>query len=151
MRINRPEKSGILWWNLIDGWPNVSDAVVDYYFDKKIAYDYIKKSQQPFCIMMDEPEFWNSKIVASNNTLKKIEGRVKVTDGESGEVLFEKEFIVPENCSVPLGEIKLYYSEQRLFLIEWETEGNKYFNHYISGKVPHSLEKYKKWLDIIRK
>lgn len=151
MRINRPEKSGILWWNLIDGWPNVSDAVVDYYFDKKIAYDYIKKSQQPFCIMMDEPEFWNSKIVASNNTLKKIEGRVKVTDGESGEVLFEKEFIVPENCSVPLGEIKLYYSEQRLFLIEWETEGNKYFNHYISGKVPLSLEKYKKWLDILRK
>lgn len=151
MRINRPQKSGILWWNLIDGWPNVSDAVVDYYFEKKIAYDYIKKSQQPFCIMMDEPAFWNSKIVASNNTLKKTEGRVKVTDGESGEVLFEKEFCVLENCSEALGEIKLYYSEHRLFLIEWETEGNKYFNHYISGKVPLSLEKYKKWLNIIRK
>lgn len=151
MRINRPVKSGILWWNLIDGWPNVSDAVVDYYYEKKLAYDYIKQSQQLFCIMMDEIQCWNSRIVASNNTLKKVNGRVKITDGESGEVIFEKNFCVSENCSMELGEIKLYYSEQRLFIIEWETEGNKYFNHYISGRVPFSLEKYKNRLEIIKK
>ncbi|MCL2776280.1 MAG: hypothetical protein FWD71_23505, partial [Oscillospiraceae bacterium] len=31
-------RSGILWWNIIDGWTQMSDAVVDYYFDKKLAY-----------------------------------------------------------------------------------------------------------------
>lgn len=151
MRINRPQKSGILWWNLIDGWPNVSDAVVDYYFEKKLAYDYIKQSQQPFCIMMDEINSWNSKVVASNNTLQKVEGKVKVTDGESGDVLFEKDFSVSENCSEALGEIKIYYSEKRLFLIEWEIDGKVCKNHYVSGQVPLSLEKYKKWLEIIKK
>lgn len=151
MRINRPEKSGILWWNLVDGWPHVSDAVVDYYFEKKLAYDYIKQSQQAFCIMMDEIRNWNSRIVASNNTSERIEGRVKVSDGETGEVLFEKSFSVSENCSEALGEIKLYYSEQKLFIIDWEVNGRIYFNHYISGKVPMSLENYKKWLEIIKK
>ncbi|MBQ4528186.1 MAG: glycoside hydrolase family 2 [Clostridia bacterium] len=149
MRINRPQKSGILWWNLVDGWPHVSDAVVDYYFEKKLAYDYIKQSQQPFCIMMDEIQNWNSRIVASNNTLENVNGVVRVSDGESKQILFEKEFSVMPNCSEALGEIKLYYSEKRLFVIEWETDKGDGFNHYISGGVPFSLEKYKKWIEII--
>jgi beta-mannosidase len=33
-------RTGILWWNLIDGWPQFSDAVVDYYFEKKLAFDF---------------------------------------------------------------------------------------------------------------
>ena len=45
-----------LWWNLLDGWPQVSDAVVDHYFCKKLAYNYIKRSQQPVCLMFDEPQ-----------------------------------------------------------------------------------------------
>ena len=36
-RCKKPVKSGVLWWNLIDGWPQFSDAVVDYYFKKKLA------------------------------------------------------------------------------------------------------------------
>ena len=43
VRIKRPYTGGILWWNLIDGWPQMSDAVVDYFYRKKIAYDYIKR------------------------------------------------------------------------------------------------------------
>ena len=101
--------------------------------------------------MMDEINSWNSKVVASNNTLQKVEGKVKVTDGESGDVLFEKDFSVSENCSEALGEIKIYYSEKRLFLIEWEIDGKVCKNHYVSGQVPLSLEKYKKWLEIIKK
>lgn len=33
-RTGRPYRCGILWWNLRDGWPILSDAVVDYYFSK---------------------------------------------------------------------------------------------------------------------
>ncbi|MDR1174162.1 MAG: hypothetical protein LBK83_01660, partial [Treponema sp.] len=38
-------RSGIMWWNLIDGWPQFSDAVVDYYYNKKLAYYYLRQSQ----------------------------------------------------------------------------------------------------------
>lgn len=37
-RIKKGDRSGILWWNLRDGWPIVSDAIVDYYNRKKLAY-----------------------------------------------------------------------------------------------------------------
>ena len=35
-RLRKWRTSGILWWNVIDGWPQFSDAVVDYYFGKKL-------------------------------------------------------------------------------------------------------------------
>ena len=38
----------------MDGWPQMSDAVVGYYFDKKLAYHYIQRAQAPFAIACDE-------------------------------------------------------------------------------------------------
>ena len=46
-RTAMPRKSGIIWWNLIDGCPQISDAVVDHYFVKKLAYRYLRTAQQP--------------------------------------------------------------------------------------------------------
>lgn len=66
-RIMKWHRSGIIWWNLIDGWPQISDAVVDWYGRKKLAYDFIKKSQQPFCIMCDEPENGKIDVYAVND------------------------------------------------------------------------------------
>ena len=40
----------------MDGWPQVSDAIVDWYYTKKLAYHYIKRSQTPVCLMFDEPD-----------------------------------------------------------------------------------------------
>ena len=34
-RSQKWNKTGLLWWNLVDGWPQFSDSVVDYYFTKK--------------------------------------------------------------------------------------------------------------------
>ena len=27
-------RTGLIWWNLIDRWPQFSDAIVDYYMEK---------------------------------------------------------------------------------------------------------------------
>lgn len=151
MRMRRPHKSGILWWNLIDGWPQVSDAVVGYYFDKKLAYYYLKQSQQPFCIMVDEIEDWNNKIIAANDTLKEVSGKVKITDADTNELIFEKNFTVPKNCSKALGEIRTMYSEHKLMMIEWEIEGKKFYNHYTTGQTPMPFDKCKEWVKKIKK
>ena len=42
-RSQKWRRTGLIWWNLIDGWPQISDAVVDYYYNKKIAYSFIKR------------------------------------------------------------------------------------------------------------
>ena len=54
-RLNKWNKTGIMWWNLLDCWPQFSDAVVDYYFDKKLAYYYLKNVQQNLCLMIEDP------------------------------------------------------------------------------------------------
>ncbi len=67
-RLSRPYKTGIIWWKLIDGWPQFSDAVVDYYFDKKLAYHYISTSQKSVLITFREPAGWMMRLTAINDT-----------------------------------------------------------------------------------
>lgn len=55
-RVRKGYSSGIIWWNLLDCWPQISDAIIDYYFTKKLAYGYVKRSQNPLCLIFDEKD-----------------------------------------------------------------------------------------------
>ena len=147
MRVNRPDKTGIIWWNLLDGWPQMSDAVVDYYFTKKLAYSYIKRSQAPFVIAADEINHWNLDLYACNDTLKAKNGIFTVLDAMSGEILMTGEFSVGENRSRKIASLPIYYSEQRILLFRWEAEGEWGENHYLCGYPPVDLEMYKRFLE----
>ena len=48
-RCRKGRRTGLIWWNIMDCWPQISDAVVDYYFCRKLAYFFIKRSQQDIC------------------------------------------------------------------------------------------------------
>ena len=63
-------RTGIIWWNMLDGWPQISDAVVDYYFTKKLAYHYIRRVQRPICLMMDELVDWTHDVVLGLRAVK---------------------------------------------------------------------------------
>ena len=145
VRVNRKTKSGIIWWNLLDGWPQISDAVVDYYYEKKLAYDYIKRSQQPFAIMCGELSNWKVPVVAVNDTLLKVVGKYRVTDAETGKEYLNGEFFIKENSSLTLGEIPLYYSDKGMLIIKWFINGKHYVNHYLYGMPPFNDKDYKRW------
>ena len=89
----------MIWWNMIDGWPQFSDAVVSYDFGKKLAYHYIKRSQQPICLMMSEPESWHVKLMAGNDTLCSKQGTYRVWDGETDETLSEGSFTTRQSTT----------------------------------------------------
>jgi beta-mannosidase len=147
-RVARPRRSGIIWWNLLDGWPQTSDAVVDYYFRKKRAYDYIARVQKPFIIAIDEINEGRYSIVACNDTLEVISGKVLVMDAETEEVLFEKEFIANENTSTVLGDTNaVEFHHKKMLIIKWTANGENGFNHYLTGYPPYSLEWYRKLMD----
>jgi beta-mannosidase len=146
VRVGRPHKTGIIWWNLLDGWPEMSDAVVDYYYEKKLAYHYIKRSQAPFAIIFDEIKNWNHPIYACNDTLCDLSGRFSVRDAETGEVLLERDFFAPANTSTEIARMPILYSEQRFLIIEWEANGEKGRNHYLSGYPAISFARYKSFL-----
>ena len=146
MRVGRPQRSGIIWWNLLDGWPQMSDAVVDYYFEKKLAYYYIKRSQRPFIIALDELYDRNQKICACNDTLTDVSGKVTITDSETDEVLFVRDFVAEKNTTTVIGMLPINYSDRKMLIIRWEANGEVGFNHYTTGFIPYSLEKYKGWI-----
>lgn len=144
MRLRRPHSSGIIWWNMLDGWPEVSDAVVDFYFDKKLAYYWIKQSQQPFVIMFREIDSWGSEVVASNCTLERKSGSYKIYDAETNEVCAEGRFDVGENENRNINKVQIFFSEQKLFIIEWTLDdGTKGYNHYLAGYPKFDFEKIK--------
>ena len=143
MRVGRPEKTGIIWWNLLDGWPQMSDAVVDYYFTKKLAYGYIKRSQAPFVIAAGEISSWELPIYACNDTLTEKSGRLSIKDAVSEEILYNDTFTATKNTSTKITSLPIYYSEHRILIFEWECDGASGFNHYLCGYPPFSLEFYK--------
>ena len=143
VRTDRPRKTGIIWWNLIDGWPQMSDAVVDYYYDKKIAYRYIKRSQAPFVIAAGEISSWSLPIYACNDTQEKKCGTYRVKDAETEAILLESKFEIGENTASLISELPVYYSEHKILIIEWETNSGKGFNHYLCGYPPIDFRKYK--------
>lgn len=150
IRTHRDTKKGVIWWNLLDGWPQMSDAVVDYYFDKKIAYDYIKRSQQPFALMCTELYDWVSKLIASNDTREDKNGTYKLTDIAKNKVISEGTFVCKAGTNEELCEIPLFYSEQGMLLIEWEIDGKRYVNHYLYGFPGFDLASYKEWYSKIK-
>lgn len=146
IRVAKPRKTGVLWWNLLDGWPQMSDAVVDYFFEKKLAYHYIKRAQAPFAIMLDEMRDWHHRIVAVNDTLKTMQGSYQVTDIDTGDVLAQGHYCVEPNGKAVLGAIRLMYSDQKMLLIAWEQDGRKHYNHYLCGLPGFSFAQYQCWL-----
>lgn len=84
-RIGKWYRTGILWWNIIDGWPQISDAVVDWYGTKKLAWHYLKNSQTPFCMFCDEPDGeGNLTLCAANDSRDTVTVSYTVTEVLTG-------------------------------------------------------------------
>jgi len=146
IRIHKPYTSGIIWWNMMDGWPQLSDAVVDFYHRKKLAYSYIKRSQEPVALMLDEMKDWQYKVFACNDTLSEVSGTYRVFDIDTNETLSSGSFALEKNETKPVGHVSLFYSDKKFLVIEWKIGKKTFFNHYVAGFVPFDFEKYKSWL-----
>ncbi len=142
IRIKKWECTGIIWWNLLDGWPQVSDAVVDYYFVKKLAYSYIKRSQNPVCLMFDEPRNGKISLYAVNDLQKNFEVSYTVTEMYGGKVMLHGNKTVTADSSVELDSIGIEENEQKFYFIEWEINGKKYKNHYCTNLLGIDYGKY---------
>ncbi|MBQ6067278.1 MAG: hypothetical protein IJK89_10720 [Clostridia bacterium] len=143
-------RTGIIWWNIIDGWPQISDAVVDYYFVKKKAFHYIKASQQPVLALVGELSGWGSPLILSNDTRKDAFVECTVTDYATGETLYSGVAAVPAGENRTLAEIPLFASDKKLLLIDYTVDGKPCFNHYIAGSPPFDPATMKEWAGVIR-
>ena len=144
-RMNKLNRNGILWWNLRDGWPVISDAVVDYYYGKKLAYHYIKRVQTDVCVMIGDAKEKGHPVVIVNDTRKIVDGNFSIKDADTGEVLMDKTFKVDKNGKTVAGFLSKT-EITKLWLIEWDVDDKKYTNHYFAYEPHLELDEYLKWL-----
>jgi beta-mannosidase len=148
-RMKKWDKTGIIWWNVLDGWPQISDAVVDFYFSKKLAYYFIARSQYQVQLMMDEYRAWGHDVWCVNDTLEPKTAECEIYDGETKEVFLKETVEIPRNGRAKAGNIKANPSQKRLYILAWTVDGETYCSHYTAGQVPFCIEKYREWIKII--
>ena len=149
-RLRKWGTSGLIWWNLVDGWPQFSDAIVDYYFAKKLAYHYIRRSQVPLALIVGESGSGKYlPLVACNDSLQEAQISFRAWDADSSAILTEGTATIPANQNWQVGRIRAFASDQRLVLLEWTLAGQTFGSHYLVGTPPFRLEQYRAWLDQI--
>jgi len=144
-RSGKWQRTGILWWNLRDGWPIISDAIVDYYGGRKLAYEYIRRVQADVCAICGEAVADRHTIHIVNDTLQPAAGHLTVRDLDTGAVLFDSDYTVPANGRSEVGAIPSA-EQAAVWLLEWTANGETYRNHYLAGPRPFNLEDFRRWL-----
>ncbi len=140
-RIGKWNRTGIIWWNILDGCPQFSDAVVDYYFEKKLAYHYIKRSQQTVCIMIDESDTGSNSVVVVNDSNENELLDYKIISSKTGrEVLCGSVLATGDNVT----EIGIISNLERgdILMLYWENSHINGFNHYLVGEAPFDSSTY---------
>jgi beta-mannosidase len=132
-RVTKWRRTGIIWWNLIDGWPQFSDAVVDYYYVKKLAYQYIKRSQNPICLIFDEPKENVLTLHAVNEFTRDYSLSYTVTDLTTGKTVVAGEAVAKAESSRPICHVEIAEGEKHFYFIEWKIDGKTYSNHYMTN------------------
>ncbi len=137
-RIGKWRRTGILWWNLVDGWPQFSDAVTDWYGVKKLAYKTIRRVSAPVCGMFGEPQNGELPVVFANEFRSDVRLSFQVTDAQTHEVLLSREFECPANASAEVCRIP-DSGGFRVLVIRWLCGGVQGVNHYVCGTPPYDL------------
>lgn len=144
-RSHKGVRTGLIWWNMMDNWPQFSDAVVDYYFCKKLAYFFIRRSQQPLCLMMDDKD-GPLTLYAVSDRMESCRLTYVVTEADTGRQVASGACLAAADASTPLETIP-EDGGQHFYAIRWETEaGEKGLNHYLQGKPQFDYEWYMRCL-----
>lgn len=59
----------------------------------------------------------------------------------------EGEFTIDANSNKEIDKIRMYYSDKKFLVIEWNIDGKTYYNHYLCGMPGFGFEQYKTWLE----
>ena len=132
--------NGLIWWNVRDGWPQISDAVVDYWGGKKRAYFELRNAQRNQIVcLVDDHAAW-----AINDEMRPVRGSATFTDAASGVKLLEASFEIPANGKVRLGTVP--FSGQGVVKIAATLDGRPFSNHFLYGEPPFKWSQVKEWM-----
>jgi beta-mannosidase len=138
-------RTGIIWWNLIDGWPQVSDAVVDHYFARKPAYEAVKVAQALISVIVCEPVDGGHEVVVVNDTRDDIEVTFTIRDIDRPGQALGGSALAGADAVTRVGRLERPSRDQRFYVLEWTTRLGHGRGHYLAGSPPFSLAQYRDW------
>jgi beta-mannosidase len=144
-RSGKWRRTGILWWNIADGWPQISDALVDYYLVKKAAFDVVRRSQAPLLVIVQRAVDGHHRIVACNETREAIELEYSVRDLDTERVVAEGTATAAADAVTPIGSMPAR-DGQAAYAIAWRSTIGSGSSHHLAGAPPFDLERYLVWM-----
>ena len=148
-RTSRWEKTGVIWWSLLDMWPMLFNySVVDCDFRPKLPYYWIRQSQQPFALMVVRREIDGAPaLYTCNDTSSEVRGSYRVLEMEPDGRL---EQIAQGRLDEAANRSRLIQQmpeaeEPRLWLIEWDAGENRGVNHFVTRGGHAPFETWQRW------
>ena len=155
-RMNRPYKTGVLWWSLLDMFPMIFNySVVDCRMKRKLPFFWIKQSQQELCFMMDKDSNGTLRLTAANDTLAEYKdvsysvSACNISDGSLTEIYSGKADVKANTSTLAAENISVSGAE--LLIIKWSVGGREYCNHLLAASAPWKPEFIGKVTGILKK
>jgi beta-mannosidase len=145
-RAGKWRRTGIIWWNIADGWPQFSDAVVDYYGVRKLAFEVVRRSQLPVGVVVREPRDGQHEVVICND--RRLPATVTYVIREIGRegTILAGDVLAGGDAVTHAGFVAQDEGRQRCLDLTWTTDGETYRSHYLAGPGPFPLEVYLEWI-----
>jgi len=147
-RVRKWRTTGIIWWNLLDGWPQFSDAVVDYYFRKKRAFDVVRRAQSPILLVVHETADGQHELLVCNDTRDNNRIQYEVRNVESGVLVGAGTSVAPADSVQRVGAIASP-SGQAMLALSWVSGLGPGRSHHLAGEPPFDLGEYLRWFDCL--
>ena len=133
------KKGGFVVWNLRDGWPEISDAICDWYGERKKSYGFLKTAYRDVLPIVTE----ECRLVVVNDRLYPVRVHVKAVEAATGETVLEKDCVAPANDVLDVASLP--WHGQGVFLIDYTVGGETFRTHYLHGEPPFAWKDYLKW------
>jgi hypothetical protein len=146
-----PNKSGVLWWSLMDMWKMAFNySVLDCDYNPKLAYHFIKKSQENLLLVVTRAEIdGDMELYFVNGTLKDVSGQYRIysiDESMNEKTVCEGKFASLKNSVIDIATLGKC-SEPKLLILEYTVNGVRYTNHAFTDF--RALDTMKSWLRIM--
>jgi beta-mannosidase len=120
---------------------------VDWYGCKKLAYHYIKRSQEPFTMLLKEPENNVAELVAVNDSRELLTVEYTVTNLIDDSLVDSGKFQIQPDGKEIINTLS--YIDHAFLKIEWKTQLGKGINHHTCS-IGDKWE-FEKYIDCMKK
>jgi len=150
-RARKWRKTGVLWWSLADMWPVLFNySVMDFHLrPKQPCYDWIRAAQQPFALLVADPEDGPLELLAANDTLRPLRGSYRIFAVDAFGA--ERELRTGDYAAAPNANTVLHRFERpaarELWVLCWRNEEGAGANHFITGEPPYDFSAYAGWVE----